>query len=142
MANSGRRFGQNGGSTKRKVIVSGVPTKEFNNRKVVVSTKDLTLDARFTIASQLRQQTASRQSHGRDKLLAQKRGVASAEKPSKRQVQAEGESQKGGRKGRSKKARTILGGVRVRPTAVPVPPKSKSKRRKRGGKKSSSKMQE
>jgi hypothetical protein len=62
-----------------------VPTKDLNNRKVVVSTKDLTLDARFTIASQLRQQAASRQSHGRDEVLAQKRGLASAEKPAKQQ---------------------------------------------------------
>ncbi len=33
-----------------------VPTRALNSRKVVVSTKDLTLDARFTIASELRQQ--------------------------------------------------------------------------------------
>lgn len=64
-----------------------VPTKELNKRKVVVSTKDLTLDARFTIASELRQQAASRQSQGRENVLAQKRGLASTEKPAKQQVQ-------------------------------------------------------
>ncbi|KAK9902081.1 hypothetical protein WJX75_003577 [Coccomyxa subellipsoidea] len=141
MANNGRRVVQNGGGVKRKVIVSTVPTKDLNNRKVVVSTKDLTLDARFTIASQLRQQAASRQSHGRDKVLAQKRGLASAEKPAKQQ-QAACESQKSGRKGRSRKARTVLGSVRVRPTAPAVTKNKSRKRGKRSGKKSSNKMQE
>ena len=63
-----------------------VPTRALNSRKVVVSTKDLTLDARFTIASELRQQAANRQSQGREKTLAQKRGLASAENQLKQQV--------------------------------------------------------
>ncbi|BDA51121.1 hypothetical protein COCOBI_17-3410 [Coccomyxa sp. Obi] len=139
MANSGRRFGQNGAG-KRKVIVSAVPTKALNSRKVVVSTKDLTLDARFTIASELRQQAASRQSQGREKALAQKRGLASAEKPSKQPEP--GESQKSGKKSRSRRARSVLGGMRVRPTAPAVSKNKRKKRNKRGGKRSSEKMQE
>lgn len=63
-----------------------VPTRALNSRKVMVSTKDLTLDARFTMASELRQQAASRQSQGREKALTQKRGLASAEKLTKQQV--------------------------------------------------------
>jgi hypothetical protein len=47
----------------------------MNHRKVSVSTKDLTLDARFTIAAELRNQAASRQSQGREAVLAKKRGL-------------------------------------------------------------------
>ncbi|CAL8467526.1 g7064 [Coccomyxa elongata] len=139
MANRGRRFVQSGGAGKRKVIVSAVPTRALNSRKVVVSTTDLTLDARFTIASELRQHAASRQSQGREKALAQKRGLPPSEKLTKQQEP--GESQKSGKKSRSRKARSVLGGVRIRPTA-PAAPKNKRKRNKRGGKKSSEKMHE
>lgn len=45
----------------------------------------MTLDARFTIASELRRQATDRQSQGRDALLAKKRGAsaAAAEQPAK-----------------------------------------------------------
>ena len=56
---------------------SAGPTKASSHRKVTASRENLTLDARFTIAAQLREQASSRQSQGRDVLLAKKRGLAS-----------------------------------------------------------------
>ena len=65
-----------------------VPTKAVNYRKVAASRGGLTLDARFTIAAQLRQQANSRQSQGRDALLAKKRGltIPAAASPAQKQV--------------------------------------------------------
>ena len=62
-----------------------MPTKSLNSRKVTSSTDNMTLDARFTIASELRRQATDRQSQGRDALLAKKRGAsaAAAEQPAK-----------------------------------------------------------
>ena len=65
-----------------------MPTKALTHRKVAASKQGLTLDARFTIAAQLRQQASSRQSQGRDALLAKKRGLAvpAAASPPQQQV--------------------------------------------------------
>lgn len=63
--------------------VLAVPTKSLNQRHVTVSTKDLTLDARFTIAAELRNQAANRQSKGREAVLAKKRGLPGPNKTAK-----------------------------------------------------------
>ena len=124
-----------------------VPTKNLNSRKVTASTDNMTLDARFTIASELRRQATDRQSQGRDALLAKKRGASAAAAPAKQPAKQVGLSnvscmpecgsracrhecggccaqddaaQKGsqsGRRRRKAKGVALPGRVKVRPTA-------------------------
>ncbi|KAK9804205.1 hypothetical protein WJX72_001197 [[Myrmecia] bisecta] len=82
----------------RKVMVPGL-TNPAKAAKASFST----LDARFTILNELKQQTAVRQSQGREALLAKKRGMpAPQSKPQSQQQRGEGKGRRrGGKPGTS-----------------------------------------
>ena len=68
--------------------ICAVPTKQLNNRKVFVA-KDITLNARFSMLSSMRQHASQQQSERRDSVLAKKRGLKPAAGPSQVKVSAE-----------------------------------------------------
>ncbi|CAK0786091.1 hypothetical protein CVIRNUC_009304 [Coccomyxa viridis] len=133
MAGKGVKVFRAGGSQNRKVTVNSASTKQLNHRRVFVAKKDITLNARFSMLSTMRQHASQRQSEGRDSLLAQKRGWQAP--PVQKSSQGKGGIGKvGGKKGKRTRKKGIAVGVgpKVRPTAVDRT-KSKQTGKRRGG---------
>ena len=70
VSDRGRPSSNTSSQAKRKVVIGRGPPKDGARKS------SLTLDARFSFLTQLREETVTRQQTSRDALLAKKRGLA------------------------------------------------------------------